>query len=417
MTRRALIIVENLPVPFDRRVWQEATSLKRAGWDVAVICPKGKGHDVAYEELQGIHIYRHPLPLEASGALGFLAEYSAALFWEFVLSVKIIRRHGFDLIHGCNPPDLIFLVALFYKLFFGKRFLFDHHDITPELYEAKFQKRGPLHTLMRVFEWCTFKCADASIATNDSFKEIAVRRGGMAPDRVWVVKSYPDLSRFLRLPPDPALKRGRPILVGYVGIMGKQDGVDRLVAAMDHIVRVKGRDDIGCAIIGEGPEVPRLLAMTRDQGLEAQVEFTGYLSGETLLTHLSTLDIGVIPDPPNSYNDKISMNKVFEYMGLGIPFVQYDLAESRTTAGEAASIVSEDTGAALGDAIIALADDPGRRERMAAFGTSHSAANFSWDREQDTLLAAYDSLMPAVEPRARDAGKGPADRTRGDRHV
>lgn len=384
-----LIIVENLPVPFDRRVWQEATALREAGYRVSVICPKGKGHVRSEETLAGIHIYRHSLPLEASGAAGYVLEYSAALFWEFVLSLKILWRHGFDVIHACNPPDLIFLVAAFHKVFFRKKFIFDQHDLSPELYEAKFGKKGFLHKLMCKLERYTFRWADASIATNRTFKKIAIERGGMAPGRVWIVKSYPDLSRFKRADALPALRGSFKYLIGYLGIMATQDGVDILVRAMAEIVKRRGRSDIGCVLIGDGPEYENLIVLAKNLGVEAHIRFTGFLTGEPLLSHLSSLDIGAIPDPPNPYNDKLSMNKVFEYQALGLPFVQFDLPQSRIEAGEAAVTAREPTPEALADAMIGLLDDPGARQRMSAHGLKRARMEFQWAKEKTSLLEAY----------------------------
>ena len=189
--RRILIIVENLPVPFDRRVWSEASTLHAAGYEVSIICPKGRGYDAARETIDGIHIYRHRLPIEARGASAYLIEYSTALFWEFTLSVKVAWQHGFDVIHACNPPDLIFVIGLFYKIFAGKSFLFDHHDVNPEFYEAKFGRRGLFWRLLVIAEKLTFKTADISIATNESYRQIAIERGAMPPDRVFVVRSGP----------------------------------------------------------------------------------------------------------------------------------------------------------------------------------------------------------------------------------
>ena len=228
--KRILIIVENLPSPFDRRVWQEANTLRDAGYEVSIICPIGQGYESRYEVIDNIHIYRHPLPLEASGALGYLLEYSAALFWEFYLAMRVLLTRGFDAIHACNPPDNMFLVGGFFKLF-GKRFLFDHHDINPELYEAKFQRRDILYKLMLLWERLTFKIADVSIATNESYKKIAIERGGMSEDRVFVVRSGPKLDRLKVIPPVPELKKGKEYLVGYVGVIGAQEGIDYLLDA------------------------------------------------------------------------------------------------------------------------------------------------------------------------------------------
>ncbi len=392
--KNVLIIVENLPVPFDRRVWQEATTLKEAGYGVSVICPKGKGHTQSHEVIDGINVYRHNLPFEAAGGFGYLVEYSCALFWQFTLSFKVLIKHGFDVIQACNPPDLIYLVAAFYKSVLGKRFIFDQHDLNPELYELKFGKRGLFHSLLCHFERRTFRWADASIATNQTFKKIAMERGGMAPDRVWIVKSYPDLKRFRRVAPNPDLHGKFKALVGYVGIIANQDGVDLLVRAMAEIVK-SGRTDLGCVIIGDGPALQDLKDLARDLKVEAFVNFTGYLKGETLLAHLSAIDVGVIPDPSNSCNDKLSMNKVFEYMALGIPFVQFDLPQSRSEAREAAWVATACTPEALAHSIAKLADDPDARKRMSAFGRETAEREFQWENQKRALLDAYAAVIGA----------------------
>ncbi|MFK5980277.1 MAG: glycosyltransferase family 4 protein [Rhizobiaceae bacterium] len=390
--RSVLIIVENLPVPFDRRVWQEATALKQNGYGVSVICPKGKGHNTSYEVIDGINIYRHSLPLEASGAMGYLLEYSAALFWQFFLSCRVLRRHGFDVIHACNPPDLIFVVASFFKTFFGKKFLFDQHDLNPELYVVKFGRKGFFHRMLQRFERWTFQLADVSIATNETFKSIAVSRGGMAFDKVWVVKSYPDLDRFKIVEPNTALKKNFKYLIGYVGIMAEQDGVDYLVNAMAHLVHKQGQKDIGCVVIGDGPELANLRNLAVEKGVADYVKFTGYLSGNELLGNLCALDIGVIPDPPNDCNDKLSMNKVFEYMALGLPFVQYDLAQSRSEAGEAALIAQHGTPESLANGIEILLKDGKRRAHMSAYGMERAQREFQWKNEVVALTDAYAEL-------------------------
>src|SRR6516164_6462560 len=249
---RVLIIVENLPVPFDRRVWSEATTLRDAGHSVFVICPKAPGYQRSHEVIDGISIYRHPLPLEARGAGGYFIEYPAALLWEFVFSLKVWRRHGFDVIHACNPPDLIFLIGLFYKIFAGKKFVFDHHDANPEVYEAKFGRRGFLWKLLRIAERLTFKVADISIATNESYRRIAMERGGMPLERTFVVRSGPSLERLRIVPAEPALKRGRAHLVGYVGVMGRQEGIDLLLQSVRAIVHDHGRTDVHLGLVGGG---------------------------------------------------------------------------------------------------------------------------------------------------------------------
>lgn len=404
-----LIIVENLTVPLDRRVWQEARTLRDAGYRVSVVCPKGGKYTASYEVLEGIHVFRHPLPFEADGALGYALEYSWALAWEFALSVKAYCKVGFDAVQACNPPDLLFLIGGFWKYVFGKRFVFDHHDINPELFEAKFGKQGRFHRLLTRLERLTFQTADVSIATNDTFKEIAIKRGGMTPDRVFVVRSVPDLTRFKRVAPKPVLKNGRKHLAGYVGIMGAQDGVDLLVEAMDELVNRQGRKDIQCAIVGSGTELPRLEAMTREKGLSDYVTFTGFLSGEPLLQAFSTFDIGVIPDPKNTYNDKISMNKVFEYMSLGIPFVGFDLIEGRKVSGDAALYAGDNCPRSLAAEMARLIDDADLRGALSEEGVSRARALLRWDNERARLLAAYEMALtrPAKTVNA-SAGRMPA---------
>jgi glycosyltransferase involved in cell wall biosynthesis len=395
-SRRVLIIVENLPSPFDRRVWQEATTLKAAGYEVSIICPKGKGYESAYECLQGIHIYRHGLPTEADGALGYLVEYSAALFWEFVLAWKVLRRHGFDVIHACNPPDLIFLVAGFFKLFLGKKFLFDHHDINPELYEAKFGRRDFFYRLMLRLERWTFRTADVSIATNESYKKIAVERGGMPPDKVFVVRSGPMLERLKIVPPVPALKKGRRYLVGYVGVMGKQEGIDHLLRAARHIVHEFKRTDVHFGLVGGGTELEEMKRYAAELGVAEYVTFTGRVPDQELLEMLNTADVCVNPDVANDMNDKSTMNKIMEYMALGKPIVQFDLTEGRFSAGESSVYAARNDERDMAARIVELLDDPERRARMGRIGRERVENVLEWKYEVPKLLAAYDTLFGAA---------------------
>ncbi len=392
MRNHILILVENLPVPFDRRVWQEAQALNEGGYEVSVICPMGKGHDQAYEVLNGIHIYRHPLR-EAESAAGYLREYWSALFHQLHLSFRVRRRQPIDAIQACNPPDLMFLVALVHKLLFGTYFVFDHHDLSPELYVSKFGRKDFFHKLLQFFERQTFRAADTSIATNETFRDIAVARGGMDPDRVVVVKSYPEASRFRLTDADQSLIVPGKHLIGYIGIMGAQDGVETLVRAVADIVHVRKRNDINCLIIGDGPEFGRLKAMAGELKLGDTVRFTGYLSGQPLMAHLSALNLGIIPDPPNDFNDKLSMNKVFEYMMLGLPFVQFNLRQATSDAGNAALVVSEHSPQALADGILELVDDPERRLQMGSAGRAVAERKFRWTGEANRYLGAYRDLF------------------------
>lgn len=386
--RKILIVVENLPVPFDRRVWMEARTLKAMGAEVSVICPTGKGYNAREETLEGIRIFRHPLPLEANGALGYLVEYGSALWWETRLAWKVWRRHGFDVLHGCNPPDLIFLVALQFRLL-GKRFLFDHHDINPELYEAKFNKRGFFWRLMVMFERLTFACASVSIATNESYRKIALTRGKMPAEDVFVVRSGPDLSRVKPVEPVARWKNGRAFLVGYVGVMGDQEGIDLLLGSVDHLVRVKGRQDIQFVLVGSGPSLASLKQMSQDMGLTDYVTFTGRAPDNDLFEVMSTADIGVNPDRVNPMNDKSTMNKILEYMAFSKPVVQFEVTEGRFSAAEASAYARANDSVDFADKIEELLADPARRAEMGAIGYERVTNLFSWPHQVAPLLAAY----------------------------
>ena len=391
--KRILFIVENLPSPFDRRVWQEATTLHQNGYQVAIICPTGKGYEEKYECLDGIHIYRHPLPPEAEGALGYALEYSVALYWEFYLSFKVLFSHGFDAIHACNPPDLIFLVGGFFKFFFHKKFLFDHHDINPELYEAKFGRRDFFYRLMLLCERLTFKTADRSIATNESYRQIAIERGGMHPDKVTVVRSGPKLDRLKIIEPVLALKKGRKHLVGYVGVMGKQEGIDYLLRALQYIVEHKNRTDVHFGLVGGGTELTSLQAYAKALGIEDYVTFTGRVSDQQMLEMLNTADVCVNPDVANEMNDKSTMNKIMEYMALAKPIVQFDLSEGRFSAQEASLYARRNDTKDLAEKILLLLDDQVKRKAMGDFGRNRIITELEWKYEEPKLLEAYRLLF------------------------
>lgn len=391
-SRRVLIIVENLPCPFDRRVWQEARTLVSAGYGVSIICPKGKGYEKSFEEIDGVAIYRHPQPFEGSAPLGYLAEYSWALVAEFALSIRVLLSRGFDVIHACNPPDTIFLIGGFYKLF-GKKFLFDHHDINPELYEAKFGRRGRLYSLMLWLERCTFRTADVCVATNESYRRIAIERGRRPADKVFVVRSGPDLRRLRRQPPQEALKRGRRYLVGYVGVMGRQEGIEGLLRCVHYIVHERGRRDIHFGLVGGGTELPAMRGLAAQLQIEEFVTFTGRVPDAELLAMLNTADVCVNPDVANDMNDKSTMNKIMEYMALGKPIVQFDLSEGRVSAQDASLYARRNDPIDLADKLLSLLDDEPLRRRMGQAGLERVQTVLAWEHEAPRLLAAYDSLF------------------------
>ena len=397
MSRKVLILVENLPSPFDRRVWQEANALKDAGYTVSIICPTGKGYESRYEEIDGIAIHRYRLPMEAEGAAGYAIEYSVALFWTFVLAWRVLFTRGFDVIHACNPPDLFFLIGGFFKLL-GKKFVFDHHDINPELYEAKFGRRDFFWKLMVALERWSFRTADVSLATNESYRAIAIGRGGMDPDRVFVVRSGPSLERLKVLPPDESLKRGRKHLVGYVGVMGKQEGIDLLLQAVRHVVHDMGRRDIHFGLVGGGTSLAEMKALAEELGIADYVTFTGRVPDAELLAMLNTADVCVNPDIANDMNDKSTMNKIMEYMALGKPIVQFDLTEGRFSAQDASLYAARNDPKDLGAKVVALMDDPERRARMGEFGRRRVEHELEWRYEVPKLLAAYDLLWSKGAP-------------------
>ena len=390
--RSVLIIVENLPSPFDRRVWQEASSLKDAGYKVSIICPTGVGYEKRFEIIDDIYIYRHPIPIEASNAFGYLVEYSSALFWEFILSWKVLLTRGFDVIHACNPPDNIFLIGGFFKLL-GKKFLFDHHDINPELYEAKFGKKDLFYKLMLLWERLTFKLADVSIATNESYKKIAIERGGMKPKDVYVVRSGPKLERLKIVPPVEKLKCGRKYLVGYVGVMGKQEGIKYLLQAAKYIVFKLGRTDIQFGLVGGGTELGELKKYARELNLEKYITFTGRVPDKELLEMLNTADVCVNPDIANEMNDKSTMNKIMEYMALGKPIVQFDLTEGKFTAKDASLYAKKNDASDLAKKIMHLLDNAELRKKMGALGMERVKDELEWKYEEPKLLNAYDALF------------------------
>jgi len=384
--------VENLPVPFDSRVWKEASSLQKAGYEVTVLCPKGKGYTQGYEVIDGIRIYRHPLPKEGNTPLGYLYEYGCALFWEFLYAWTIYLRHGFQVIQGCNPPDNIFLIALSFKLF-GVSYIFDHHDANPELYFSKYGKKGFFYSAQVWLEKLTYRFSDVVMATNSSYRDLAIDRGGLAPEDVFIVRNGPDLETFKPVAPNPALKQGKSYLIGYVGTMSIQEGLDILVDVAEHIKNL-GRRDIHFTCVGGGPGLAGLMQLVHDKGLTGMVNFTGRIPDQQLLDILSTADVCVNPDKPCQMNDISTMIKIMEYMALSKPIVQFDLKEGRFSAGEA-SVYSDNHNqvADFAAKILWLLDHPEERRRMGEFGRKRVEKELAWEYSIQNLLFAYDRVF------------------------
>lgn len=386
------IIVENLPVPLDKRVWKEACALRDAGYRVSVICPKGKNvHKAGYELLEGIEIYRHRA-WEASSIFGYLFEYSSALTAEFILTLRVFAKTRFRILQACNPPDNIFLIALFLKIF-GVRFVFDQHDLGPELLEAKFGKRRFLDFLVRLLERYSFRTADVCIATNESFKEIAVARGGKNPETVFVVRNCPDVASFCHPRVQAGSKFGRSFLVVYVGFMGTQDGLDILMQSIDHIVNHQNRQDTHFLLIGGGTMLEELRATIAHKCLGDYVTLTGQVSHDEVASYLSNADIGVAPDPKNAMNDNLTMIKILEYMAFRLPVVLYDLKEGRRIAGPAALYANPNDPIDFADKISKLLSSHELRAQMGASGRRRIDERLNWEVEKRSLVQAYATAL------------------------
>ncbi|MBQ7736571.1 MAG: glycosyltransferase family 4 protein [Oscillospiraceae bacterium] len=390
-SRKILIIVENLPVPFDTRVWQEATTLAKNGYTVSVICPKGKSFTAAEETIDDVHIFRHDMPAEGNGPVGYLREYAWALREELRLARKVYREIGFDVIHGCNPPDDIFLVAGRFRKY-GVKYVFDHHDICPELFEAKFGRAGgPLYRSQLFLERQTYKHCAFAFVTNESYRRIAIERDHMDPGRVIVLRSGPDPARMRIIPPVPSIKRGYEFMVGYVGVIGQQEGVEYILEAAK-IIR-EHENNVFWGIVGGGPHLDSLKKQAREMGLDDCVEFTGRVSDRLLLEYLNTADVCVNSDEYNAMNDKSTMNKILEYMALAKPIVQFDLTEGRYSAREASVYARNNDAADLADKVRELLADPEKRRRMGEFGRNRILSELSWEHTGKALLDGYEKLF------------------------
>ena len=391
--KKVCIVVENLPGPFDRRVWQESLALKEAGAEVTVICPKTKAYPQEYEELDGIKIYRHALP-EANRSIEYIKEYLGALYHETCLLFKVFRKQGVqDVIHACNPPDLIFIAAAPFYFFTRCKFLFDHHDINPELWIAKFGKKGLGYRAMLLVERLTYHFAKHAIVTNESYKEIAMRRGRKCEEDVTIVRSGPNISKLKVGPAKPEVKKGAKYLVGYIGVMGKQEGIDLLLQSVDYLVRKKGRTDIRFCIMGGGPALDELREMNTKMGLTDYVEFPGRVSDEYLADVLNTADVCVNPDLPSEMNDKSTMNKIMEYMAFGKPIVQFTLKEGQFSAQEASLYAKNTDTDDFAEKILWLLENPEKAAEMGRFGRERVVNELSWDFEKPKLIGAYKKLL------------------------
>jgi glycosyltransferase involved in cell wall biosynthesis len=392
---RVLMLLENMPYPQDPRVRREATALTAAGYRVSIICPSGKGQP-RRETVNGVHVYRYAPPPPANGLLGYGWEYGYSMVAAFLISLMIFVREGFDVVHAHNPPDLFVFIAAFYKLF-GKRFIFDHHDLSPEMYQARFPGGGSalVSNVLVFLEKLTCRLADRVLATNESYKKVEMERGRVPEKRITIVRNGIELHRLRPIESDCAPPRMVEAIIGYVGVMGVQDGIDYLLRALHHLVRDLGRTDFCCFLVGYGDAWADSKALAEQLGLDEYVLFTGEMSNDALLLYLSAVDICVDPDPSNPYNDRSTMIKMMEYMALGKPIVAFDLPEHRFTAQQAAIYVTPNDEREFARALAQLMDDPLRRAALGAFGRRRIETQLAWDFSIPNLLAAYRAVLPA----------------------
>jgi glycosyltransferase involved in cell wall biosynthesis len=391
-TRRLLIIVQNLPVPFDRRVWLECQALTSAGYRVAVVCPKGQG-DPGYQVVDGVQLYKYRPYAPGGSKLSFIGEYVYSFLATAALTLRARLSGRFAVIQACNPPDIFWPIALFFRAVDGTKFVFDHHDLSPELYESRFPEGPKLpYRGLRALERRTHRAADHVISTNDSYREIAITRSGKAPDAVTVVRTGPDPDKLKRGPADPDQRRGRKHLAAYIGVMGPQDGVDIVVRAADVVVRELGRDDIAFTLIGSGDCFDELVALRDELGLAGYVEFTGRAPDDLVTRILSTADVGLSPDPKNPLNDLSTMNKSMEYMSFELPVVAFDLRETRVSVADAGVYVTPNIVREYAEAIVGLMDDEARRAELGKLGRERVEQELAWSHQRCAYLDVYERL-------------------------
>jgi glycosyltransferase involved in cell wall biosynthesis len=380
-------------VPFDRRVWLECQSLTDAGYQVAVVCPRGKG-DPAHEVVAGVEIYKYR-PFFATGtAASFVFEYIYSFCATLWLTIKAVRKGRFDVIQSCNPPDIFWPIGWLFHQLHGSYFVFDHHDLCPELYESRFPAGSrQVHWMLCYLERRTMRTADRVISTNDSYRAIAIRRHALDPGKVTVVRTGPDANKLRRVDPDPALRRGRKHLVAYIGVMGPQDGVDLVLRTADVLVHRMHRDDIAFTLIGSGDSFQELLALRASLGLQDVVEFTGRIPDQAVASILSTADLGISPDPKNPLNDVSTMNKTMEYMAYELPVVAFDLRETRVSAEDAALYATPNDVGEMARLIADLLDDRVRRQEMGELGRARIVSELAWDKQAARYVSVYRALV------------------------
>ena len=397
--RRVLILVEDLPVPFDRRVWSEAQTLRDAGWRVTIVAPRGEGARRWHDRIDRIEVFRYPLPTTAAGLANHLVEYAVAIPATLLLSLLAWRGRRFDVVHLCNPPDFLFPIGRLFGAL-GAAVVFDQHDLAPEVYVAQGGRQGgAVHRFLLWSERATYRSADAVIATNETYRRFALTRGQVPAARLFVVRSAPDPGRVFRVDADDLLKEGRPHLVVYLGTMGPQDGVDLFVRAARSLLDQRP-GQVRFLAVGGGNQLDAMRTLAAGLGLsEEDLAFTGRIPDEQVRVALSTADLAISPDPANDFNEYCTMNKTLEYMAVGLPVVAFDLEETRVSAAEAAVYAEPNDPAGLARLALHLLDEPQKRASMGAVGRKRIAGPLSWERSATSLLAAYQGALEARDAR------------------
>ncbi len=390
--KRILMLLENNPYPHDGRVRREAQTLIAAGYQVSIISP-GRKTQPWRETIDGVQAFRYPEPLQADGLFGYIWEYGYSMLAAVVLSIYVCYKNGFDYLHAHNPPDTFVFIAAFYKLF-GVRFIFDHHDLSPEMYYARFSGEGnkQIYKALLALEKLTFRLADHVISTNESYRQIAIDRGGVAAENISIVRNGPELKRLRLAEPDAELKASGKIILGFVGEMGHHDGVDNLIHAVHCLANDLKRSDFYCVIIGEGDAWPGLKKLAQGLRLDNYIRFTGFIPDTDMLRYLSTTNICIDPDPKNDFTNRSTMIKMMEYMALAKPIVAFRLKEHQFTAAEAAIYAEPNDPAAMARCIAALMDDPGKREIMGKIGRQRIETKLAWQFQEGNLTDAYARL-------------------------
>jgi glycosyltransferase involved in cell wall biosynthesis len=393
---RVLVLLQNTAVPGDRRVGHEIETLRSADYEVVIVCPQRDGpRSEARPEPDGVTIHRFPQPEARGTVLSYLREYAAAYWRIRRLARRLSKERPFDVVLAANPPDFLLMAVRSLKRR-GSWLIFDHHDLWPELYLARFgSKRSPLYWLIVAIERVNFRLADFVLATNESYKRIAVDRGRKRPKDVFVVRNGPVLADFLPVPADPTLKRGRPHLIGYIGEMARQDGIDHALRALAHLR--EWRDDWRAVFAGDGEAESELRRLASELGLDDRVEFCGWLDDAEIRKLLCSSDLCLVPDPRTTLSDVSTLAKIAEYMAMSRPIVAFDLTESRVTAGDAALYARPNDEGDFARAISELLDDPERRDRMGKIGRRRVEDGLSWEHSEPVLLSAFRAALARTQ--------------------